>query len=86
MYRVMNVWLAASVVALIVGACVLPARADLITNGSFETPQLTTPYPPTYKTSLSGWTITNGIVLANEAYSSFSAQSDTAEDGTQWRN
>lgn len=72
---------------VIISFLALPARANLITNGSFETPTVPAGGFTNFNsgsTGITGWTVTGPQVsIVSGSYTSFGL-SFPAEDGTQW--
>lgn len=72
---------------LILSSLALPVRANLITNGSFETPTVPVGGFTNFgsgSTGITGWTVTGPEVsIVSGSYTSFGL-SFPAEDGTQW--
>lgn len=72
---------------VILSSLALPARANLITNGSFETPTVPVGGFTNFisgSTGITGWTVTGPEVsVVSGSYTSFGL-SFPAEDGTQW--
>lgn len=72
---------------VILSSLALPARANLITNGSFETPTVPVGGFTNFisgSTGITGWTVTGPEVsVVSGSYTSFGL-TFPAEDGTQW--
>lgn len=73
--------------AVIISSLALPARANLIANGSFETPAVPAGSFTNFtsgSTGITGWTVTGPEVsIVSGSYTSFGL-SFPAEDGVQW--
>ena len=78
--------LVSSIAAVAAAFCLtLPAQADLLTNGSFETPTVapgTFSNFPTGSTAITGWTVFGPPVSVVSG--TFDAPFFPAQDGTQW--
>jgi hypothetical protein len=76
----MNVWTAVVVLVTVLCAGGLPARADLVSNGSFEAPVTTGSF---VETPPDGWTLSAGqVVVVDQGWRD--PGDITAANGSQW--